>query len=340
MLPLCRYLLHGGRLCQQASVNGSYYCRHHQHQKEVVAKAQPLPDPFGTHPPLAFVFPEDHAAIQTNLFLVIQALNDKMIDTRLANTYNRLFRSCELNLEKWDAANAKMKKGDVVERVILTPEGDEIGMPRLVLKDGERAPVHGEACPCPICAEEYRGAPQERHHAKCKCGLCQQPSNTSNVEASSAQNKNNLSSRPERSEVDAVSQAGDESGRLTSGSSNPIPAREMVTTPLDPIESMNQRFFAKEIREYEEKCGAEDRAAREAGLEPPRHEPWNTGMFLAEDKRRHEEEMAQIRKNQEIALEIMKRRFPHLTPEEPCLMSWGDEEDLMLAKKKEAANSH
>jgi hypothetical protein len=48
--------------------------------------------------------------------------------------------------------------------------------------------------------------------------------------------------------------------------------------------------------------------------------------------------MAQIRKNQEVALEIMKRRFPHLTPEEPCLMSWGDEEDRMLAKKKEAAN--
>jgi hypothetical protein len=192
-------------------------------------------------------------------------------------------------------------------------------MPRLVLKDGERAPVHGPNCPCPICDEEYRGAPQERHHANCKCGLC------------------NASSDP-RPAVGAPSLApASGAARVGSEEAKSIPARQIVTTPPDPIESINQRFFAKEIHEYEEKCAAEDRAAREAGLDPPSHEPWSTNIYLAEDKRRHEEEMAQIRKNQEIALEIMKRRFPHLTPELPCLMSWGDEEDRMLAKKKEQA---
>jgi hypothetical protein len=382
MVALCRHIKTDNTLCASPAIKGTLFCYNHTRVRAAVRHAQPLPDPYGTHPPLAFVFPEDHAAIQINLFLVIQALNDKMIDIRLANTYNRLFRSCELNLEKWDAANAANKKAETADRVILTPEGEEIGMPRLVLKDGERAPVHGPKCPCPICDEEYRGAPQEQHHANCKCGLCgdntDQPSPTSDQhplqpstnpsqpstngchsERSGAPTDRSssvgwrseesavlfsdviLSKREARNEGPAVSQPSHES--TTQGNDNlsaatrDVPANQIVTTPLDPIESINQRFFAKEIHEYEEKCAAEDRAAREAGLEPPSHEPWSTNIYLAEDKRRHEEEMAQIRKNQEIALEIMKRRFPHLTPEEPSLMSWGDEEDRMLAKKKEQA---
>jgi hypothetical protein len=50
--------------------------------------------------PLRFVYPDSYAAIQHNLFLVIQLFSEGRIDNRTANTYNRLFRACEQNLSR------------------------------------------------------------------------------------------------------------------------------------------------------------------------------------------------------------------------------------------------
>jgi len=171
MIQLCRHILPSGVLCKQAAVRETLYCRHHQTVKAAVAQCKPAPSPYGIFEPLAFAFPEDRAALQINYFAVLQALNDKRIDNRTANTMNRLLRSCEANLSHGPLAESKRE--NAVQRVILTTDGEEIAPPREVLEEDEEPPVHGEACPCLKCAEEYRDAAPEQHHANCKCGLCE-----------------------------------------------------------------------------------------------------------------------------------------------------------------------
>ncbi|MGC2163210.1 MAG: hypothetical protein WA634_14960, partial [Silvibacterium sp.] len=93
MIPLCRHLFPAGHPCQAPAVKDTLYCRHHSTMKRMVAQCQPSPDLYGVHKPLPFVFPEDRTAVQVNYFLVLQAYNDRRIDTRTANTMNRLLRS-------------------------------------------------------------------------------------------------------------------------------------------------------------------------------------------------------------------------------------------------------
>ena len=151
-------------------MKNTLFCRHHAALKTAIAQCKPAPDPYGIHKPIPFVFPEDHAAIQLNLFMVLQALNDKSIDNRTANTMNRLLRSCEHNLGQTPLAGES--KENAVQRVILTPDGEEIAPPREALEEGENPPLHHKGCPCRKCAEQYRDAQPEQHHQNCQCGLC------------------------------------------------------------------------------------------------------------------------------------------------------------------------
>jgi hypothetical protein len=92
------------------------FCFHHIGGR-IPSQTRPNPETFGPYAPLKFVYPDSHAAIQHNLFLIVQALNEKKIDNRTANTYNRLFRACELNLRNSQAAGAAIKLDE-------TPEAD------------------------------------------------------------------------------------------------------------------------------------------------------------------------------------------------------------------------
>ncbi|MGC2606638.1 MAG: hypothetical protein WA419_13905, partial [Silvibacterium sp.] len=68
MIQLCRHILPAGVICNQSAVKGTLFCRHHSALKTAIAQCKPAPDPYGIHKPIPFVFPEDHAAIQLNLF--------------------------------------------------------------------------------------------------------------------------------------------------------------------------------------------------------------------------------------------------------------------------------
>jgi hypothetical protein len=148
MNPLCRHILPAGRPCTQPAVRSTLYCRHHQVIKRALAQVEPKPDPYGLYTPLPFVFPEDRAALQINFMLVAQALNDQSINIQMANTFNRIFRSCEINLrngllhetdrdkpqkqaqrrnpnEKWlvddeDSEPQRNPHGEMVRSVVLT----------------------------------------------------------------------------------------------------------------------------------------------------------------------------------------------------------------------------
>ncbi len=198
MNQLCRHIFPAGRHCTQPAVRTTLYCRHHQVIKRALAQVEPKPDPYGIYKPLPFVFPEDRAALQINFMLVAQALNDRSIHIQMANAFNRIFRSCEINLSRGPLTEpntkARTKKSaqdhdrdwdqnqdydpasdpNIIHRVILTPQGEEISVPRTRFEENEAPLTHGKDCPCRVCAEEHRGAPLEEHHVDCKCGFCEE----------------------------------------------------------------------------------------------------------------------------------------------------------------------
>jgi hypothetical protein len=192
MTPLCRHILPAGRHCSQPAVHGTLFCRHHGHVR-VVLKQASQPAPYGVSQPLPLVFPEDRKAIQLNLHLVNQALNDNKIDIRKANALTNNLRASMSNLTKMEQ-EARPNTEDTIQRVILTPEGEEIALPREHYDEGE-SPRHHNACPCQRCAEQYRNAAPEQHHPNCQCGLCEPTTDTS----SQAPTPSTTRCHPERS---------------------------------------------------------------------------------------------------------------------------------------------
>ncbi len=221
MNQLCRHIFPAGRHCTQPAVRTTLYCRHHQVIKRALAQVEPKPDPYGIYKPLPFVFPEDRAALQINFMLVAQALNDRSIHIQMANAFNRIFRSCEINLSRgpltepntktrtkksaqdqdqdWDQHQDYDPACDpnIIHRVILTPQGEEISVPRTRFEENEAPLTHGKDCPCRVCAEEHRGAPLEEHHVDCKCGFAKKSSNHNQRPAI----RTKLSCHPDRSEA-------------------------------------------------------------------------------------------------------------------------------------------
>ena len=175
MIQLCRHILPGGKICDQASVRGTLFCRHHSSVKAALERERAVPAPDPDHTPIALVFPEDSAAIQLNLFLVIQALNSKRIDKTTANTFIRALRVCQQNLRTGPLAEISREK--VAQAVITLPSGEEIAMPRQAVEavDMLYGPdeIHGLGCSCEECEGKADHRPKERHHAACICGVCQ-----------------------------------------------------------------------------------------------------------------------------------------------------------------------
>lgn len=170
MIHLCRHILPGGKLCEQAAVKDTLFCRHHSAVKAALAREKAAAEAEIEDTPIAFVYPEDRAAVQLNYFLVLQALNDKRIDNRTANSMNRLLRSCDLNLRQGALAETDREKA--VKNVVTLPDGEEVGVPHQAMEALDEPLEHGEACGCWVCAEEFRGAAREQHHAACRCGAC------------------------------------------------------------------------------------------------------------------------------------------------------------------------
>ena len=285
MIQLCRHILPAGVICNQSAVKGTLFCRHHAALKTAIAQCKPAPDPYGIHKPIPFVFPEDHAAIQLNLFMVLQALNDKSIDNRTANTMNRLLKSCEHNLGQTPLAGES--KENAVQRIILTPDGEEIAPPREALEEGENAPLHHKGCPCQKCAEEYRNAAPEQHHKDCQCGMC-------------VENSDQRSAIGDQAALNPV---------LRTASAQKLYNKELTRDPANKELNVIDYLYGDHIRKYEAQYAARAAAAIREGLEPPPHEPFTTNKIELESEKRYKATMEQVEKNKQIAKEIWERRF-------------------------------
>src|SRR6201997_1336710 len=220
MIELCRHIKPEGTACKGPAVRGTNFCRHHQLIRKTLDKVKPPIENNGVYKPLPFLFPEDRSAIQTNVFLVINAFNRRRIDAKAANVMIYGLQVCLSNLNKGPLAQADAE--NAVQRVILTPEGDEIAPPHEKLEQDE-SPIHYKDCPCQRCAEEFRGAAPEQHHADCLCGLCEETTNES-------------SSRPEESvtadEVSGVAAVVENEPEVRAASAHALRSADT----LDPIQ--------------------------------------------------------------------------------------------------------
>ncbi len=157
--------------------------------------------------PVELEFPENPAAILTNIYRVTTLLLHGYVDRPTANSVTYGMQVClsalngkplfepatpapahsRSHAEDADSETTSTDPGcpgpsDVgsrpVHRVILTPDGDEIAPPVELLEDNEAEPVHHKGCPCLTCAEKYRSQPPEQHHPDCQCGLCEEDEGT------------------------------------------------------------------------------------------------------------------------------------------------------------------
>ena len=98
-VPLCTHVKPSGATCGSPAVSGTALCYHHSAVKSALAKVVPLDQvPYGAHSPIPFIFPEDRASLQIDLFLLLKAFNEKRIDHRTATIMHRMLRAMSANL--------------------------------------------------------------------------------------------------------------------------------------------------------------------------------------------------------------------------------------------------
>src|ERR1700758_2158773 len=257
MIELCRHIKPEGTACKGPAVRGTNFCRHHQLIRKTLDKVKPSIENNGVYQPLPFLFPEARSAIQTNVFLVINAFNRRRIDAKAASVMIYGLQVCLSNLNKGPLAQADAE--NAVQRVILTPEGDEIAPPREKLEQDE-SPIHYKDCPCQRCAEQFRGAAPEQHHADCKCGLCEPRAQGSEHRAQESVTAD---------EVSGVAAGGGKKPEVRAASAHAFRSADT----LDPIQkepNYHHYIYGDEIAKHEAQHAARVRAALEAGLEPTR----------------------------------------------------------------------
>jgi hypothetical protein len=228
MMQLCRHIKTSGHRCAAIALSRHNFCYHHDHlhierrssglRSQLKTKTpipthdlETIPVPVIAEPnppsPVSLEFPEDPAAILTNIYRVTNLLVQGQIDRPTANSVTYGMQVCLTALsgkssgkslfdpapQTHSQSRSRNDSGDgdsettysdrstpatavsrPVHRVILTPDGDEIAPPAEILEDNEAEPIHHRLCPCLLCAEKYRNQPPEEHHPDCQCGLCEE----------------------------------------------------------------------------------------------------------------------------------------------------------------------
>jgi len=228
MMQLCRHIKTSGHRCAAIALSRHNFCYHHDHlhierrssglRSQLKTKTpipthdlETIPVPVIAEPnppsPVSLEFPEDPAAILTNIYRVTNLLVQGQIDRPTANSVTYGMQVCLTALSGKssgkslfdpapqthsqspsrndsgdgdsettysDRSNPATAVSHPVHRVILTPDGDEIAPPAEILEDNEAEPIHHRLCPCLLCAEKYRNQPPEEHHPDCQCGLCEE----------------------------------------------------------------------------------------------------------------------------------------------------------------------
>ena len=103
VFPLCSHIKSNGDQCASPALHGMRFC--FQHLGGTTSSLLRARSTTVNNADLHLAYPADRESIQYNLDLVAQALAEGRIDTSIANTYNRIYRTCEQNLHRWEKAH-------------------------------------------------------------------------------------------------------------------------------------------------------------------------------------------------------------------------------------------
>lgn len=100
-VQLCTHVKVDGVVCGSPAVSGTELCYHHSAVKTALGKVRPLSQvAYGEFNPIPFVFPEDRASMQINLFLLMQAISEQRVERRPAELLLRILKEMGRNLGK------------------------------------------------------------------------------------------------------------------------------------------------------------------------------------------------------------------------------------------------
>jgi hypothetical protein len=145
VFPLCAYIKRDGDQCASPAMKGLNFC--FQHIGGTTSSLLRARSTRFNHSDLEFAYPADRESLQHNLFLVAWALKEGRIDVSIANTYNRLFRTCEQNLHRWEKLQKQKKDHPESELPRMSP-----------LSDADQSENAGAPC-----LEETREQAPEQH---------------------------------------------------------------------------------------------------------------------------------------------------------------------------------
>jgi hypothetical protein len=319
MQQLCRHVQTNGARCRQLALRSQPLCYYHQNrqprrrrsilQPQTQFQTQLQTLDYGSIPvtqpeicePIQVLFPEDRASIQINLFRVLEALASNRIDLRTANsmTYNIQVSMSNLAhkplIESQPANAPESAAAPIVQRIILTPEGDELAPPTEILEENEATPIHHPLCPCLQCAEQHRNWPGEAHHPECQCGLCEPIAASQTSQSESTQQPQLLT--PQSLDVPGTNPEAQpriaRAASLLSESSGSV-----AQDPLNRPWSVAEYTFGDKVRRHEAQYAARAAAALAAGIEPPPYQPFATGLVDPAGREGMEDKLIQDRANE------------------------------------------
>lgn len=120
---LCTHVHASGATCQSPAVRGTALCYHHSAVKIAFDQVAPLGTMRAVRAPIPFVFAEDHASLQINYALLLQALNEHRVDPYIVNVMLRILRAMAQNLRQSPLAESTNPSTEppAITSIVSTP---------------------------------------------------------------------------------------------------------------------------------------------------------------------------------------------------------------------------
>lgn len=218
MFKVCHHIKSNGIRCGSPAVSGMNFCFHHIGGRPMAFVRAHTTSTYATNLPLAY--PGTREAIQHNLALLAQALNQGQLDPATANAYIRLYRVAEQNLTRWEKTNRANRAAE------STPDAGQTTNPEMLPLSAEELQAETALIENAEMEERVPGMPNE-----CEAGgatpIAEPRALTPESSAPHPESTPQLSSRPQLPQ----------SGNAAEGPALPHPDPDCALRETAPSES-------------------------------------------------------------------------------------------------------
>lgn len=177
MFRVCAHIKKDKKRCNSPAMKGMNFCYQHIGGNiRELTRARSI----YSGPKLDLLYPGFRQAIQHNLHVVAQAINDGHIDLQTANTYNRIYSACERNLRRFEDLYQEDPEAELApipnetDLPYTAPTQSEGGplKPAVGLSEEQKQPSHAGA---PCLEETWEEASNQQPSAPTESTTPEQP---------------------------------------------------------------------------------------------------------------------------------------------------------------------